>query len=805
MKLQGKFFSDYELDHSSELTLGGDPSAWVVFTDAISPLAASFKDDRLDQACVAVKEAVSQYLEGFSEEGLSQEIVQEAFDFAAQLCQERLTKDAITVSVLVLSPKNESAAEGDKEHWIVYAVGDLRLYYLDQGKLSIAYQDPLNAGLSLHLDASERTRDLSNAIAAAMQPEVSFAEISLPKSAELLILPYGIYGAKKLQPHFFKEGQETLSQLGSLVEVKERKLGHRAFLAYFSPQPLPDISPESADSIIEEMPKAQAAIDALPTPFGQKNRPLAYAAALAAASFLTFLAICYQGKETPGDALEREDAFVQESMADSASEIVSAPDSLESDALVFELLNQNAEQKEMIAKLRDEMQQLEMANQSQEAEPESFSPDDFLLEIELKNEKISQLQQSLQSLERELSLQQTENEVDRLQEELASLKKVEEEHDKVISLLAHLQEEVEVLRQELDGKNELIETKDQIIAKEEQRIAQLEREESKSHVRRTLKENQQEIKALQKQNGQLHQALNQKEIALAQQTERLGVLTALSHMLHVKPEEPSRLKGEVNKLLESKKEQASLQKDVEEQLHLALEEKDVLLKECQRLTNKTLEMDDLAAKQSEDEHRMEQLQKELQHKDQQIAHLAGEVQDLKAAHFFLEEEKNGSLQKLAAAEDAQRKYEEEMRARLNLENTKQQLAHQIELKDQAERNLKEKQVALQKQLDALIKKNLRLESEMAIARNEQALSPNRFKAPIQAVKPLSEPALAAREVKEQEHPSRTHKVAKGETLTGISKIYYGTSKRWFDIYTANQERIKDKNRIAVGSELVIPE
>lgn len=51
----------------------------------------------------------------------------------------------------------------------------------------------------------------------------------------------------------------------------------------------------------------------------------------------------------------------------------------------------------------------------------------------------------------------------------------------------------------------------------------------------------------------------------------------------------------------------------------------------------------------------------------------------------------------------------------------------------------------------------------------------------------------------------THKVAKGETLSSISQRYYGTSKRWNEIYETNKERIPNKNSIKTGLVLIIPE
>jgi nucleoid-associated protein YgaU len=57
----------------------------------------------------------------------------------------------------------------------------------------------------------------------------------------------------------------------------------------------------------------------------------------------------------------------------------------------------------------------------------------------------------------------------------------------------------------------------------------------------------------------------------------------------------------------------------------------------------------------------------------------------------------------------------------------------------------------------------------------------------------------------KEEGQQTHTVGKGETLSGISTKYYGTSKRWAKIYEANKSSIADANNLKVGTSLVIPE
>ena len=52
--------------------------------------------------------------------------------------------------------------------------------------------------------------------------------------------------------------------------------------------------------------------------------------------------------------------------------------------------------------------------------------------------------------------------------------------------------------------------------------------------------------------------------------------------------------------------------------------------------------------------------------------------------------------------------------------------------------------------------------------------------------------------------SRTHIVARKETLYGLARQYYGDHHRWRDIYEANKSHVRNPNKIFVGQRLAIP-
>jgi len=52
--------------------------------------------------------------------------------------------------------------------------------------------------------------------------------------------------------------------------------------------------------------------------------------------------------------------------------------------------------------------------------------------------------------------------------------------------------------------------------------------------------------------------------------------------------------------------------------------------------------------------------------------------------------------------------------------------------------------------------------------------------------------------------TRFHIVQNGETLSAIAQQYYGSASRWRSIVEANQDTIKNPDRISPGTKLIIP-
>jgi len=69
-----------------------------------------------------------------------------------------------------------------------------------------------------------------------------------------------------------------------------------------------------------------------------------------------------------------------------------------------------------------------------------------------------------------------------------------------------------------------------------------------------------------------------------------------------------------------------------------------------------------------------------------------------------------------------------------------------------------------------------------------------------------DPSLAAQAARPQTQTSgvQLYKVKPGDTLSKISKQFYGDANQYMRIFNANQDQLKDPDRINVGQELKIP-
>jgi LysM repeat protein len=108
----------------------------------------------------------------------------------------------------------------------------------------------------------------------------------------------------------------------------------------------------------------------------------------------------------------------------------------------------------------------------------------------------------------------------------------------------------------------------------------------------------------------------------------------------------------------------------------------------------------------------------------------------------------------------------------------------------------------QDETSRLASENSQLRTRLAI----QAPGPGAKPAPTRPAQAAAAGAAAAPEQAAPPPPPapKTYVVAEGDTLTKISRKFYGSSGRWEDILNANRDVMKDEKSLVVGSTLKIP-
>lgn len=91
---------------------------------------------------------------------------------------------------------------------------------------------------------------------------------------------------------------------------------------------------------------------------------------------------------------------------------------------------------------------------------------------------------------------------------------------------------------------------------------------------------------------------------------------------------------------------------------------------------------------------------------------------------------------------------------------------------------------------------------------------NRFEEQLRLVNPNGDDVTVEIQVQEDRaqaasvgggsSPAVTYTVQSGDTLSKISKEYYGSTDEYMRIFYANRDKLRDPDRIQVGQELVIP-
>lgn len=118
------------------------------------------------------------------------------------------------------------------------------------------------------------------------------------------------------------------------------------------------------------------------------------------------------------------------------------------------------------------------------------------------------------------------------------------------------------------------------------------------------------------------------------------------------------------------------------------------------------------------------------------------------------------------------------------------------------KSLKEENDSLKRELVMAEKRVSQLENVLGQARRMPQPAASVAASPVQPVPSAS--TAAASPPPDPENVPRTYTVQSADTLTSISRRFYGTPSRWMDIYQANRDRLSSENALRVGQEIRIP-
>jgi tetratricopeptide (TPR) repeat protein len=116
------------------------------------------------------------------------------------------------------------------------------------------------------------------------------------------------------------------------------------------------------------------------------------------------------------------------------------------------------------------------------------------------------------------------------------------------------------------------------------------------------------------------------------------------------------------------------------------------------------------------------------------------------------------------------------------------------------KSLREENERLKRDLAAAGARARKLEGVLAQARR----IPSADAAPAQGTTAAAARPEAAATSPDPSAVPEAYSVRPGDTLSSISKRFYGTPSRWMDIYQANRDRLASQNALKVGQELRIP-
>lgn len=205
---------------------------------------------------------------------------------------------------------------------------------------------------------------------------------------------------------------------------------------------------------------------------------------------------------------------------------------------------------------------------------------------------------------------------------------------------------------------------------------------------------------------------------------------------------------------------------------------------------------------AEAKNRMKQFQESQLIAEGRIRESEGKTRELESRNLELAKRQEALVKDKAFLESKLVQSQQKLAAQ---ERSFQEVGDALKTHKEAMKRMDQARMALASELDATKSQYSKLLHAVATkAKEAPGYDQNREVDGLVATALQPIPAAKAGAPVSQDSDTRYHVVGKGDTLTSISRQYYGTTTRWHEIYEANHAVLTDHNRLKVGLVLVIP-
>jgi len=778
---------------------------YLVFCDGVSPEDDTGNTEPSRAAATLAEQALKDYLQKIPVDSIDEELLHNGFAYANQRLLELYGDDensvAVSAVVMAIVDAPEQGRPGEKT-LLIAGLGDSVVHSVDQESVELLFRDPQVPLVDTPLSAEERHLSLHNALGVGDQFHVHCQFYELAPFQRYLISSYGLIfqtpldelQGMGLHPHDATQGM--------VAGIDRKQLNAHALRTCA-------VSYEGAEDPVAPFIEDTTA----PTKSPSRHRERTTAVVLtAAACFLVLFTVFH--------LLEEEDepeTVAETPLKEDFQELAKQDTTLNELREALEASQQRAAslQEQLLSLHRPEEQRL-TANREVGGNAAALSQHLRELEATLREERLvtEQLRENLHELqqrlnERERTLEATketniayasryadlENQLtaklddlsrsyerqrfrqgslhedysDRLQELLADLELERAASQKLEAELDHLKStQTDVTHTSSATDAQIVRLSNELQSVQEA-FGQIQKRNTilKDELRTAMNE------ARARNGGEdLKKKLEQLTIAFQQEQKR-----------------NTDLKEDLRSALDAIGERENLVAQLKEEVkHASKVAESDLTATTQQLTTKTQLLEKEVAKGlteiKEKEQTLQEAQYALQTAQQNQEMWTNEKDQLLA-------DKASLMEKIEAMRSFQELYATEKHLRQRKEREFASFSQGLQEQRDLISNIENSRTTIAQELQRVKKQYTNLLHQTARAQQNRRVDRTRTAVADQHEAPTRSTTLV-------------HIVARGDTLSGIAKRYFGMASRWVDIYEANRDRIPDKNNIRIGTTLVIP-